>query len=186
MRQRERRRSAVTASGRHQPDLAHLEAAYIANAADLLGYFGRRLPLPADAADLLGETFLVATRRSRHLPTDGEEARMWLFGIARRVVANAARGASRRHRLTARLREHLATLPPEAPDDQSLQVRAALDAIPADQSELIRLVLWDGFPVPEAAQILGISESTARGRYQRARTNLRAHLHEYQHERSIR
>ncbi|WP_448811732.1 RNA polymerase sigma factor [Agromyces bauzanensis] len=170
----------------YQPDLAHLEAAYVTNAPDLLSYFGRRVPVPADAADLLGETFLVATRRSRQLPTNEEEARMWLFGIARRVLANAARGASRRHRLTARLREHLATLPLEAPNDQALQVRAALDAIPANQSELVRLVLWEGFTVPQAAQILGLSESTARGRYQRARTNLRAHLHEYQHERSIR
>lgn len=168
-------------SRRHAGD-ERLTAAYTANATDLLTYFARRVEIPADAADLLGETFLIATRRSSRLPGDDEQARMWLFGIARNVLANAARGTARRHRFTAGLREHLATLPPEAPGDRALDVRAALDAIQADQAELVRLVLWDGFTVPQAAVILGITESTARGRYQRARTNLRTQLHDYQHE----
>lgn len=171
---------------RRHADDERLTAAYTANAADLVTYFARRVDVAADAADLLGETFLVATRRSDRLPADDEQARMWLFGIARKVLANAVRGSARRHWLTAALREHLATLPPEDPGDRTIDVRAALEAIPADQAELIRLVLWDGFTVPQAAVILGISESTARGRYQRARGNLRARLHDYQQEWSTR
>nr|WP_157007265.1 sigma factor [Agromyces laixinhei] len=89
--------------GRHADD-ERLTAAYTANAADLLTYFGRRVDVVADAVDLLGETFLIATRRSRQLPSSDEQARMWLFGIARNVLANAARGTARRHRFTAGLR----------------------------------------------------------------------------------
>ncbi|MDQ0893619.1 RNA polymerase sigma factor [Agromyces ramosus] len=161
---------------------AHLERAYLANAADLLSYFGRRVRVAADAADLLSETFVVAWRRGDRMPADPEQARMWLFGVARRVLANAARGEGRHADLTGKLRAHLETVPTEQVDGQVLDVRAALDAIPADQSELVRLVLWDGFTVLEAATILGISESTARGRFQRARIRLRELLREHQYE----
>ncbi|GAA1768243.1 RNA polymerase sigma factor [Agromyces humatus] len=163
---------------------AHLERAYEANAADLLSYFGRRVTIPADAADLLSETFMVAWRRGDRMPVESEQARMWLFGVARRILANAARGAARHSALTGKLREHLQALPTEHVDAETLDIRAALDAIPDDQSELVRLVLWDGFTLPEAATILGISESTARGRYQRARIQLRELLHEHQYERN--
>ncbi|WP_428833563.1 sigma factor-like helix-turn-helix DNA-binding protein [Pseudoclavibacter helvolus] len=53
------------------------------------------------------------------------------------------------------------------------QGRETLDCLPSEQSELVRLILWDGFTLPQAATILGIRESTARGRYQRARLRLR-------------
>lgn len=154
----------------------------MSNAADLLSYFGRRVTVPADAADLLGETFLIATRRGHRMPTAPDEARMWLFGIARRVLANAGRSATRRSNLTTKLRDHLLTLPPERTDTEALDIRAALEALPAAQSELVRLVLWDGFSLPHAASILGISESTARGRYQRARGTLARALGAYRYE----
>ncbi|WP_430648092.1 RNA polymerase sigma factor [Agromyces sp. GXS1127] len=170
--------------GRRRVDDHRLTAAYTANATDLLTYFGRRVDATADAADLLGETFLIATRRRNRLPADDEQARMWLFGIARNVLANATRGVARQHQFTARLAEHIAVMPPEDPGDRAIDVRTALDGIPADQAELVRLVLWDGFTVPQAAVVVGISESTARGRYQRARANLRTRLHDYEHERS--
>jgi RNA polymerase sigma-70 factor (ECF subfamily) len=160
----------------------HLEDVYVANAADLLSYFGRRVQIPADAADLLSETFLVAWRRGDRMPADPEQARMWLFGVARRVLGNAARGAVRHSDLTDKLRQHLQTLPTEQLDADTLDIRAALDAIPADQSELVRLVLWEGFTLGEAASILGIRASTARGRYQRARAQLRELLHEHQYD----
>lgn len=161
---------------------AHFEHVYVANAADLLSYFGRRVQNPADAADLLSETFLVAWRRGDRMPADPEQARMWLFGVARRVRGNAARGAIRHADLADKLCAHLQTLPREHADAETLDIRAALDAIPDDQSELVRLILWDGFTLPEAATILGISESTARGRYQRARTRLRELLRDHQYE----
>ncbi|MEI5583760.1 MULTISPECIES: RNA polymerase sigma factor [unclassified Agromyces] len=160
-----------------------LESAFVANSADLLSYFGRRVCVPADAADLLGETFLIATRRVQRMPSTPEEGRMWLFGIARRVLANSNRSIVRHASLVAKLQERLRTLPTEQPDVEALDVRAALEALPAGQSELVRLVLWDGFTLPEAAAILGVSESTARGRYQRARAKLAAILGEQRYER---
>ena len=158
--------------GRDQRE-AKLEALHDANAADLLSYFGRRVSIPADAADLLSETFVVAWRRIDRMPADPEQARMWLFGVAWRVLGNAVRGSNRHADLTLKLRQHLETRPTETTDPATLEVREALDRLPSDQRELVRLILWDGFTLPQAATILGTSESTARGRYQRARIRLR-------------
>jgi DNA-directed RNA polymerase specialized sigma24 family protein len=47
-----------------------------------------------------------------------------------------------------------------------------------DLAELIRLVHWDGLSLVAAAEMLGISASTARGRYARAKRQLHAALQE--------
>ena len=53
----------------------------------LLAYAVRRVADPADAADVVAETYLVAWRRLDDVPA-GACARPWLFGVARRVLAN--------------------------------------------------------------------------------------------------
>ena len=56
--------------------------------------------------------------------------------------------------------------------DQGLELRDAIDRLDGDLAELVRLVHWDGFTLAEAAVLLDIPSSTARGRYQRARKAL--------------
>ncbi|KRC62194.1 hypothetical protein ASE14_13840 [Agromyces sp. Root81] len=145
-------------------------------APELLRYFLRRTTEPADAADLLAEAFLVAWRRIRDLPTDDHEAKLWMYGVAGRVHGNWVRGRRRAERLAAPLRAQLqnAVVPPV--DDEALDVRAAVAALPNDQRELIMLVYWDGLPVPDAAAALSISLTTARGRVHRAKRVLRGAL----------
>ncbi|RQP10751.1 MAG: RNA polymerase sigma factor [Microbacteriaceae bacterium] len=139
----------------------------------MLGYFTRRVDSPEDAADLLGETLLVAWRRRRELPTDDEGARMWLFGVARGRLANHRRGAVRRSALAARLRLELGAAVTRHPDPaDAAEVRAAVAALTDDQRELVMLVHWDGFGIAEAAALLGVNASTARGRYAAARAQL--------------
>src|ERR1700753_2519155 len=86
---------------------ARFESVYAASQAAILGYALRRTASPDDAADILAETFLVAWRRLDDLP-DGEDARLWLYGVARRVLANYYRGERRRTALAGRLREEVA------------------------------------------------------------------------------
>src|ERR1700743_555243 len=85
--------------GTHTPCAAArqslFEAVYTANHAPILGYALRRTTRPEDAADVLAETFLTAWRRLDEVP-DGDGARLWLYGVARRVLANYYRGERRR------------------------------------------------------------------------------------------
>ncbi|QEO09538.1 RNA polymerase sigma factor [Protaetiibacter larvae] len=148
---------------------------------DLLGYLVRRVSPAEDAADLLGEALLIAWRRRRELPDDPERARMWLFGVARRVLANHHRGVRRRLALAERLHLELAGFAAAqsgdpADSDEGREVRAAVAALPDELRELVMLVHWDGFGIGEAAELLGVNASTARTRYQRARGLLAAAL----------
>jgi RNA polymerase sigma factor (sigma-70 family) len=143
------------------------------DAPDILRYLERRLGRE-DAADALAEVMTAAWRRSAALPADPEQSRMWLFGIARNVLANIARGERRRNRLADRLRKVLVLESGAgAPSDEGLEVRDAISRLPVEQAELVRLVHWEGFTIAAAGEILGIGASTARSRYQRARFRLK-------------
>ncbi|MFB7250530.1 RNA polymerase sigma factor [Microbacterium sp. NPDC056234] len=154
---------------------AALIAAFEASAPDLLGYLSRRVG-PDDAPDLLGETMVVAWRQVRKLPDDPERARMWLFGIARGTLQNHARGERRRWTLADRIRGQLREDATSPAADAGAEVRDAIDRLEPDLAELVRLVHWDRMSLTDAAEMLGIPASTARGRYQRAKEHLRAAL----------
>lgn len=168
------RADAAEAARVEDPVRRRVEDAVRREAAALLAYFERRADR-ADAADLLGETLLVVWRRAISLPQDDEQARMWMFGVARRVLATSRRGAVRRHALADRLRAEALVRPGVAePHDPSLaDALANLDPI---DGEIIRLVHWDGFSLADVARHLRRPAGTIRSRYARARATLRAAL----------
>lgn len=146
---------------------------------DVLAYALPRAGGPEDAADVVAETFLVAWRRARDVPA-GPEARLWLFGVARRVLANQRRSEGRRTRLGERLRTELRAAVPSqpAPDAGERGVLSALRRLGDDDRELLLLAGREGLKSPQIAQVLGISSVAARTRLHRARRRLRNELAE--------
>ena len=151
------------------------ERTFTANYPAMMAYFRRRCATPEDAEDAATEVFAVAWRRRAELPPAPED-RLWLFGVARRVLANQVRGARRRDRLVERLRG--AQRPHERSDPATgaaLDVRRALAALgPADR-ELLLLIGWEQLEVREAAAVLGLPAPLVSRRLYRARRRL-AHL----------
>lgn len=145
----------------------------------ILGYTLRRADSPDDAADLVAEVFLVAWRRRAQLPVE-EEIRPWLFGVARRVLANQRRGEQRRRhlgrRLRLELREHLSVHDPTEELVEVGAVRAALSTLPAADREVLELAVWEQIPPREIAIVLGLSAQVVRTRLSRARSRVRAVL----------
>lgn len=148
------------------------EALFAANQDQVLGFLLRRTDQPADAADLLAETFLTAWRRLDEVP---ERADLWLLGVARRMLANHRRGRSRRSDLADRLRLAL-TVPPHVATDSAGPASAALVSLSAADREILTLTAWEGLGPAELAIVLGLSESATRVRLHRARSRLRARL----------
>ena len=147
---------------------------YAATFASLLGYATRRVEQPADAADIVAETFLIAWRRRHEMP-GGAETRLWLYGVARRVLANHHRGHDRRERLGERLRRRLAAVHPDpaAEVPERLAVRDALARLGDLDREVLTLTVWEGLEPREIAEVLGVGAAAVRTRLSRARARLR-------------
>lgn len=153
-------------------DHERLSDLFIAHSADLFAYARRRGATPADAEEVVAEAFAVAWRRLDDLPRGAE--RGWLFGIARRVLANQRRGAARRARHTARLTGNPAAGSTTAGLDGEL--RGVLDALrPADR-ELLELAAWEEMGPTELGVVLGITANAAAIRLHRARRRFAAVL----------
>lgn len=141
----------------------------------LLGYALRRVDRAEDAADIVSDTFLVAWRRLDDVPDD-DEARLWLYGVARRTLANHRRGDGRRTSLGERLRHDLATSVPDHASGVTERetVRAAMHRLADRDREVLELAAWEGLEPREIAEVLGISAIAVRSRLSRSRAKLRA------------
>jgi RNA polymerase sigma factor (sigma-70 family) len=159
--------------------MADVDSLYRQYRVAVLSYLVRRVPEPEDAADLLTEVFLVAMRRPDQVPA-GDDAKLWLYGVARRLLANHRRGLGRRDAAVAHLAEVLRTqaLSAPAPTAELIAVTQQLRRLSAEDRELITLVAWDGLTPSEAAQVLGLKPGTARARLSRLRDKVRLGLAE--------
>lgn len=140
----------------------------------ILAYALRRVEDREDAADVVAETFLIAWRRLAEVPA-GTEARLWLYAVARRTIANLHRSERRRTRLGGRLAESLRTELATQPtrDGEAAEALRAMGELGDEDRELLLLVAWEGLSPSEAAKVLAISSLAARSRLHRARRRLR-------------
>ena len=157
-------------------DDADLERVLDDNASALYAYLARRTGDPDDAEEALNDVFLMAWRRRDKIPHDPHEAKLWLYGVAANTQRNQRRARLRRSALVRRLMSDPTTRLAQTEPEQFDQVRDAIDALPSELGELVRLHHWEGFTLVEVASILGIPAATARTRYRAARRRLRAAL----------
>jgi RNA polymerase sigma factor (sigma-70 family) len=153
------------------------------HAGSVFGYAARRSS-PQEAQDVVAETFLVAWRRIDDVPDD---ALPWLFGVARRVLANARRGSDRRSSLRTRLRLEVRPSAQGDPADDvaaKATVLAALQRLSPIEHEAVTLVAWEGLDVTRAARAAGCTKATFSVRLHRARRHLMKELHAAGHQES--
>jgi len=146
---------------------------YRAHRDDIWRYLRRRAA--SEPEDLTTEVFLVAWRRRAELP---EAPLPYLYGIARKVLANHRRGGARREALTERAGSHAVATAPDHAEAFGVrdELARALAALGEGDRELILLVAWEGLSVGEAATALGCRSGTAAVRLHRARRRLQTAL----------
>ena len=121
-----------------------------------------------DAPDSTSEVFTVAWRKFRSLPAEPDTL-PWLYGVARRDVANHLRSQRRRDRLDAKV----ATTPRIGwSDADPTDLDDALAALREDDREVLMLAAWEGLTPAEMGRALGCSANTASVRLHRARGRL--------------
>lgn len=149
-----------------------LEELFRRHASEVLAYALRRTD-PQTAEDVVSEVFLIAGRRLDRVPENAPN--LWLFSVARRVLANHRRAERRREALARAVGR--GTQAPSLPDSGSLLLDALAALRPADR-EVLMLTAWEGLDAASAGRVLGCSAHAVHSRLHRARTRLQAKLDE--------
>ena len=127
---------------------------------------------PADAEDLVQETYLKAYRGFGGFQ-EGTNLRAWLFTILRNTYFSDCRRRRREVEDRDGVKAADLSVHPEQPGHLDMQdFRRALDSLPADQREALVLVGAAGFSYEEAAAISGCAVGTIKSRVNRARSKL--------------
>jgi RNA polymerase sigma-70 factor (ECF subfamily) len=101
----------------------------------------------------------------------------WMFKIVRNAWIDELRSRARRDKvfLAAEAGENIGT-DSMARETDLLSVQAAMARLPADQREAVSLVLVEGLPYREAAEVLDVPIGTLTSRLARGREALQALL----------
>jgi RNA polymerase sigma-70 factor (ECF subfamily) len=145
---------------------------------DLWRFARRRCPSAADADDIIAQVFAVAWRRRDELPGTG--VRLWLFGVARHVLANHRRSDQRRGQLQLRLIDHHRA----GHDNQEArgllreELGAALTSLNDDDRDVVLMRCWDGLAINDIAVLLDCTPNAVSVRLHKARRKLIDRLHQ--------
>lgn len=138
----------------------------------IMAYTLRRARNREDALDAVSETFIVVWRRLDDIP-EGRGAVPWVYGVARRLLANQYRSLDRKAGLEKRLKDDRSS----GSGEQSFDlVHDALAGLRSGDREILTLAAWDDLDNGEIAEVLGVSESNVAVRLHRARKRLAREL----------
>jgi RNA polymerase sigma factor (sigma-70 family) len=159
-------------------DPAGLAEAYDRYATPLYSFCRTMLREPADAADAVQDTFVIAAPRMSGL-RDPERLRSWLYAVARNECHRRLRAGSQHASI-----EEAPDVTDEAADvaadveraDLRALVRDALGGVGPAEREVLELQLRQGLSGGEVASVLGISRNHAHALLSRARGQLETSL----------
>ncbi|MDZ7865952.1 sigma-70 family RNA polymerase sigma factor [Acidovorax sp.] len=151
-----------------------LSKAWVQNEAELRGWARQRMHNTADVDDLLQDLFLKALRQGERF-CSVQNARAWLFEVARNTLADRLRVA----RSSVELPEDLPS--PEIEQPQAVDILSAclprvLSELSADDREAITLCDLQGVPQADYARAKGLTLSAAKSRVQRARVRMKQQM----------
>jgi len=154
---------------------------------------------PADAEDLVQETYLKAYRGFQGF-TEGTNLKAWLYRILTNTYINSYRAAARRPQISdvedvedLYLYRRLATDGREgrSAEDEALdsftddEVKAAIESLPETFRMVVLLADVEGFSYKEIADITGVPIGTVMSRIHRGRRALQKALAQFAEERGL-
>jgi RNA polymerase sigma-70 factor (ECF subfamily) len=126
--------------------------------------------------DAVAETFLTAWRRIDDVP-HGNDALLWLYRVAYRVIGHQWRSTGRRRRLNDKLRSTASRPETDAGEQlvENEEHRLVLEAaghLGERDAEVLRLATWEQLPTNDIAALLDIAPNAVKQRIHRAKRNL--------------
>ena len=155
-----------------------MEQIYLAYRGRVMGYILARVRNKAQAEDLCMDVFEKVQRKLPGFDREKASVSTWIFTITRNTVIDHYR----RTRPTEELDE---TLRDDTQVDENLlkteslsELAAALRSLPQEMTDIIVLRYYDGKPLTEIADMMGLSYGAVKLRHRNALMLLREKLEE--------
>ncbi len=159
-----------------EPDVGRIYTEYQGK---VMGYIRARVQSAADAEDLCSGVFEKILLKIGDYDSEKSSLSTWIFTITRNTVIDFFR----RNHPSDELDENLAD---DTEVDADLlrtetlsELAAALRKLPQNLAEIVVLRYYDGKPLTEIAEILGISYGAVKLRHQAALKSLRRELGDF-------
>ena len=154
------------------------ERLYAEHAEGLLGFLIYRTADRPLAEDLLADAFERAIRGRRRFDRRKASEKTWLYSIALNCLRDHSRRTDAEKRALARVAADATdTAPDPAPAIEARDaVSRALASLNPDEQDALALRYGAELSIPEIAKLIGVRESTARGRVYGAMGKLRDEL----------
>lgn len=153
-----------------------LEQIYTDYYGKVMGYISTRIRNRADAEDLCTDVFMKVQRKLEDYDDSKASVSTWVFTITRNTLIDHFR----RNRPSEELDENLTE---EGEVDENLlneetlsDLAAALKRLPEQMRDIIVLRYYDGKPLTEIAELMGLSYGAVKLRHQNALILLRERL----------
>lgn len=125
----------------------------------------------AQAADVVQSTFLNAWRASRSFDPE-RELGPWLYAIARRQAIDSYRKTSRVDAVEPERLDAVQQPPSMERTWEVWEVRLAVDRLPTDERDVVRMAWFEELAHTEIAERLGVPVGTVKSRSHRAHRRL--------------
>ena len=157
-------------------DPAALRVLYDRHARAVFGFALRCLRSHHDAEDVTQQVFVRAWRGRAGFDADRGQLGAWLFGIARRQVADRLTARTREAEIQARAERTVDDGPPRGVPDRVVEavvVADELNRLPSQQRTVVRLAFFDDLTHQQIAALTGLPLGTVKSHLRRELERLR-------------
>ncbi len=153
-----------------------METLYTQYSSKVTGYIYTRIRNRADAEDLCADVFEKVQRKLAEFDPARASVSTWIFTITRNTVIDYYRRSKPTEELDENLSDNLEIDESLLNTETLSELAGALRALPEELRDLIVLRYYDGKPLTEVAEIMGLSYGAVKLRHQSALAKLRKAL----------
>ena len=152
------------------PDIESLYQGYYSK---VMGYIYSRIRNRADAEDICSDVFEKVQRKLPDFDPEKASVSTWIFTITRNTVIDHYRRSKPSEELDENMSDGV-ELDENLLNNETLsELAGALRALPEELRDIIVLRYYDGKPLTEVAEIMGLSYGAVKLRHQSALVKIR-------------
>ena len=142
----------------------------------VMGYIHARIRNRADAEDLCADVFEKVQRKLGDFDSAKASVSTWIFTITRNTVIDHYRRSKPNEELDENLSDDTEIDEGLLNNESLSELAGALRALPEELRDIIVLRYYDGKPLTEIAELMGLSYGAVKLRHQSALAKLRGAL----------